>query len=79
VAGEVFIQLVSLRTPYLFRAFGGGRALLVVFDTSVAMPLLSSLLYDTAKQDFFVAAKRVYDQLVGDLHLGQAAPPRAER
>jgi hypothetical protein len=64
VAGEVFINLVSLSTPHVFRAFGGGKELRVVIDTSVAMPLLCSLLYDTAEQDFFIAAKHAYDQLV---------------
>jgi len=63
-AGEVFINLVSLQTPHIFRAFGGGRQLRAVLDTSVAMPLLCSLLYDAAEQDFFVAAKHVYEQLV---------------
>lgn len=64
VAGEVFINLVSLKTPCIFRAFGGGKELSAILDTSVAMPLLCSLLYDAAEQDFFVAAKHVYDQLV---------------
>lgn len=63
-AGEVFIHLVGLQTPHVFRAFGGGRELWAVLDTSVAMPLLCSLLHDAAQQDFFVAAKHVYDQLV---------------
>lgn len=62
-AGEVFINLVSLQTPHVFRAFGGGRELWAVLDTSVAMPLLCSLLYDAAEQDFFVAAKHAYEQL----------------
>ncbi len=64
VAGEVFINLVSLKTPHIFRAFGGGKELQAILDTSVAMPLLCSLLYDAAEQDFFVAAKHGYDQLV---------------
>ncbi len=64
VAGEVFINLVSLKSPQIFRAFGGGKDFSVILDTSVAMPLLCSLLYGAADQDFFVAAKHVYDQLV---------------
>lgn len=64
MAGEVFINLVSLKTPHVFKAFGGGKALWAILDTSMAMPLLCSLLYDAAEQDFFVAAKHAYDQLV---------------
>jgi hypothetical protein len=63
-AGEVFVQLNNLKTPHVFRAFGAGAELLILFDTSVAMPLLCSLLFDTANQDFFVAAKHAYDQLL---------------
>ena len=64
MAGEVFINLVSLKTPHVFKAFGGGKELWAILDTSMAMPLLCSLLYDAAEQDFFVAAKHAYDQLV---------------
>jgi hypothetical protein len=74
VAGEVFINLASLKTPHLFRAFGGGRELWALLDTSVAMPLLCSLLYGTAEQDFFVAAQHAYDQLVA--HGATMALPR---
>ena len=63
-AGEVFMNLVNMKTPHVFRAFGGGTELCVLLDTSVAMPLLCSLLYDTAEQDFFVAAKHGYDQIM---------------
>lgn len=62
-AGEIFINLTSMKTPHLFRAFGGGRELCTLLDTSVAMPLLCSLLFDSAQQDFFIAAKHAYDQL----------------
>jgi hypothetical protein len=63
-AGEIFINLVSMRTPHVFRALGGVKELCTILDTSVAMPLLSSLLYDSAEQDYFVAAKHAYDQLI---------------
>lgn len=74
VAGEVFINLMSLKTPHIFRAFGGGKELWAILDTSVAMPLLCSLLYDAADQEFFVASKHAYDQLIA--HGAVMALPR---
>jgi hypothetical protein len=74
VAGEVFINLVGLKTPHLFRAFGGDKRLQIVLDTSVAMPLLCALLFDAAEQDFFVAAKHAYDQIVA--HRGTMVLPK---
>jgi hypothetical protein len=73
-AGEVFINLMNLKTPHIFRAFGAGKVLWAILDTSVAMPLLCSLLYDAAEQDFFVAAKHVYDQL--EAHSVETVLPR---
>ncbi|EYF00165.1 hypothetical protein [Chondromyces apiculatus] len=64
-AGEVFINLTSMKTPHLFHALGEGRSLEVLLDTPVAMPLLCSLLYEPTRQGLFVAAQHVYDQLVG--------------
>ncbi len=74
IAGEVFINLVSLNTPHVLQAFGGGKRLVALLDTSVAMPLLCSLLYTAAAQQFFVAAKHAYEQLVA--HRASMVLPR---
>jgi hypothetical protein len=61
-AGELFLDLLGLRTPHLLRALGERQEMCVVLDTSVAIPLLCCLLYEPAAQRFFIAAQHAYDQ-----------------
>ncbi|MFO0646010.1 MAG: restriction endonuclease [Polyangiales bacterium] len=62
LAGEVFVNLVSLRTSQLMSAIGSRRALRAVLDASVAMPLLAGLLYEPVAQRYSLAARHAYDQ-----------------
>lgn len=63
LAGEVFVNLVSMRTSQLVSAIGARRVLHVVLDASVAMPLLAGLLYEPVQQRYSLAARHAYDQL----------------
>lgn len=62
LAGEVFVNLLSLRTSQLVTAIAGKRTLRAVLDASVAMPLLAGLLYAPVAQRYSVAARHAYDQ-----------------
>lgn len=63
LAGEIVLQLFHLRTSHLLRALEGRDAMSVVLDTSIAMPMLCNLLYAPVDQQYFVAARHVYEQL----------------
>ncbi|MFO0652819.1 MAG: hypothetical protein U0326_41770 [Polyangiales bacterium] len=63
LAGEVFVNLVSLNTSQLVSAIAGRRALRAVLDSSVAMPMLAGLLYEPVAQRYSAAARHAYDQL----------------
>jgi len=62
LAGEVFVNLVGLKTSQVVSALGARRALRVVLDASVAMPLLAGLLFEPAQQRYSLAARHAYDQ-----------------
>lgn len=64
LAGEMFLHLLNMRTPHLLAALGSRSRMEVIVDTSVAMPLLCVLLFESIQHDFFLAAKHVYDQLI---------------
>jgi hypothetical protein len=63
LTGEIVLQLFNLRTSHLLRALEGRDQLLVVLDTSVAMPMLCNLLYSPANQQYFAASQHLYEQL----------------
>lgn len=64
LAGELFLSLSAVNTPYLVRAFGAQSNIRVCLDASVAIPILSSLLYEAASTHrYFLAALHAYEQL----------------
>lgn len=65
LAGEVFVNLLSLRTSQFVAAIGARRSLRVVLDASVAMPLLAALLYEPVAQRYSVAAYHAWQQIRG--------------
>ncbi len=63
LAGELFVNLLSLGTSQLVAAIAGRRRLRAVLDASVALPLLTGLLYEPVAQRYSVAAASAYAQL----------------
>lgn len=63
LAGEVFVNLLSLKTSQLLYALAGGRSLRAVLDASVAIPLLAGLLYEFVPTRYSAAAQHAFDQL----------------
>jgi hypothetical protein len=61
MAGELFVNLVSLNTTHLERALGATGGSNIYLDASVAIPMLAGLLYKPARQRFSLAAMRVYE------------------
>lgn len=70
MAGELFVSLTRLDTPYLLQALGGAGGLDVYLDASVAMPMLASLYYEAGSQRYFRAASVAYEALIrGEISL----------
>lgn len=61
MAGELFVNLVSLNTTQLERALGVNGGSKIYLDASVAIPMLAGLLYEPAHQRFSMAATAVFE------------------
>jgi hypothetical protein len=64
VAGELYLSLSTVNTPQLIRALGARSEIRVILDSSVAIPILSCLLYEASTPHrYFDAAYQVHDLL----------------
>jgi hypothetical protein len=64
MAGELYLSLSTISPPSLIRAIGGRTNVEIYVDASVAIPILSCLLFEaTTSFRYFVAAIHAYRQI----------------
>lgn len=63
IAGELFASLAGMQTPQLVRALGATANVVVILDSSVSIPILTSVLYAPSARHYSVAARHAFDQL----------------
>lgn len=63
MAGELFLALSCGNTSQLVRALGARMKIEVFLDASVAIPMLTCLLFGPGKRRFSIAARHVYDEI----------------
>ena len=60
MAGELFVGLAGMKTNQFERAFGASGGSEIHLDASVAIPMITGLLYEPAERRFSQAARRIY-------------------
>ena len=62
--GELYLAISSVETPQLIRAFGARIAVHVLLDSSVAIPVLCSLLFRPLRKHSSVSGHQAYNQII---------------
>ena len=63
LAGELFLALAPLGLPHLMRALGARNEIRTILDASVAIPMLTALLFSPVDSRFSLAAHHAYNRL----------------
>jgi hypothetical protein len=63
LAGELFLALAPLGLPHLIRALGARNEIRTILDASVAIPMLTALLFSPVNNRFSLAAHHAYSRL----------------
>lgn len=63
VAGELFLALASMQTPHLLQALGSKEQISVLIDSSVAIPMLTGLLFETTDRFDSLASRQAFEQI----------------
>lgn len=59
---ELYFNVARLNTSQIVNAFGGGRGVRIYLDASVAIPMLSALLYSPSSSRFSAAAHKLHQE-----------------